>query len=94
MAHLLRFSGTSDISDMGTQTRSGLIVPLLVICASLSASGQPTGENVLTPRLAMPEWLAPFPQARDQSTAATSREGTSAYTALAHPAEVISHYEQ
>jgi hypothetical protein len=92
-ARLLRSFGTSDISDMGTQMHSGVVIPLL-IWGSLSAWGQQTSENALTPRLALPTWLAPFPQARDQSATAASTESTSTYTALAHPADVISHYEQ
>jgi hypothetical protein len=79
---------------MGTQTHSGVVIPLLLIWACLSAWGQQSSENVPTPRLVMPEWLAPFAQARDQSATATSTESVSTYTALAHPAEVISHYQQ
>jgi len=40
---------------------------------------------------AAPEWLAPFPQVRGQ---AASRGPTSAYTAVAAPADVIAHYER
>src|SRR5258708_21914732 len=91
---MLLSCGISDINDMGTQTHSGVVIPLLLIWASPSAWGQQSSENSPPPRLAMPEWLAPFPQARDQSATATSTESVSTYTALAHPAEVISHYQQ
>lgn len=60
---------------------------LFLLCLSVTAWGQ-------TPRLALPEWLAPFPQARDQSASATAMEGTATYTALAGAAEVVQHYEQ
>jgi hypothetical protein len=90
----LRRFGNPDITDMGNRTHSEVAVPLLLFWASLSAWGQSAGENLLTPRLAMPEWLAPFPQARGQVATAASTEGASSYTALAHPADVISHYEE
>ena len=63
------------------------IITALVTGASLWAWGQQES-------LAMPEWLAPFPQARGQSATARSTEGTLDYTALARAADVISHYEQ
>src|SRR5258708_2156470 len=91
---MLLSPGISDITAMGTQTHSGVVIPLLLIWAWPSAWGQQSSENVPTPRLAMPEWLAPFPQARDQSATAASTESVSTYTALAHPAEVVSHYER
>jgi hypothetical protein len=91
---MLFSSGISDITDMGIHTHSGAVIRLLMICACLSVWGQQSSESVLSPRLAMPEWLAPFPQARDQSSTAASTESVSTYTALAHPAEVVSHYEQ
>jgi hypothetical protein len=94
LGRLLRSFGTSDITAMGTQGYSVVSIPLLLIGASLSAWGQPASENVSTANLAMPEWLAPFPQARDQSVTAVPTEGASVYTALARPADVISHYEQ
>lgn len=59
------------------------VILLLLIWASVSAWGQQT----------MPEWLAPFPQARDQS-AAVATEITSSYTAPAQAADVIAHYER
>jgi hypothetical protein len=90
---LLLSSGTSDIVDMGIRTHSWVVIPLLLIWPSLSAWGQQTSKNVVS-RLAMPEWLAPFSQARDQSATSASTENISTYTALAHPAEVISHYER
>jgi hypothetical protein len=60
-----------------------VILPLLIL-ASLSAWGQQT----------MPGWLAPFPQARDQSAVAAAAEVTSSYSAPAQAADVIAHYEQ
>jgi hypothetical protein len=71
------------------------VIPLLLACASLSAWGQ-SGVLQLPgpPPLALPKWLAPFPQARDRSTKATPTEAASSYTALGLPADVISHYEQ
>jgi hypothetical protein len=77
----------------GTQTRSRVVIPLLLIWASISTWGQQAGDNDLRPRLAMPEWLAPFPQARDLSAGAASAEVTASYTAPAQAADVITHYE-
>jgi hypothetical protein len=75
--------------------RAAIAISLLFVCASLAAWGQKNNVIVLPapPPLATPEWLAPFPQALDQSAAGTSTQGTSAYTALASPADVISHYQ-
>jgi hypothetical protein len=64
----------------------------VALWASLSAWGQSTPENAITPRLAIPEWLAPFPQARPVGKGRT--EGASSYTALTHSAAVVSHYQQ
>jgi hypothetical protein len=97
MAHLLFFCRTSDITDMastGTRTHSGGLSPVLMLWASLCAWGQPAGENAVTPHLAIPEWLAPFPQARDQAEKAAAAEGAANYTAVAHSAAVVSYYEQ
>jgi hypothetical protein len=77
---------TADFPDMtptGLRTHSAAFV-LFLLCASLPAWGQG----------AFPEWLAPFPQARDQTATSSSSEGASSYTVLARPADVISHYEQ
>jgi hypothetical protein len=82
--------GTSDIADMGTRTH---VVPVLLMWSWLAAWGQQTSENVVT-HPTMPGWLAPFSQARDQSATSASAENISSYTALARPAEVISHYER
>src|SRR5580698_2636162 len=82
--NLLRSSRPSDVTVMGTQRHFRVAVPLLLIWASVSTWGQQPA----------PEWLAPFPQARDQSATASAMEGASAYTALAHSADVIKHYEQ
>jgi hypothetical protein len=71
-------------------------IPLLLVYASLPAWGQDTSEIFLPgpPPLALPDWLAPFPQASNQSAKATYKEATSAYTTPVLPAAVISHYEQ
>ena len=56
------------------------------------------GQSVLTlpgPKpLALPIWLAPFPQARIRSGKATPREITNSYLAAAAVPAVIAHYEQ
>jgi hypothetical protein len=77
---LLGSHGTSDVKVMPSRSA----ISLLLICASVSIWGQQT----------MPEWLAPFPQARDQSAAAVAAEITSSYTAPAQAADVITHYER
>jgi hypothetical protein len=59
---------------------------MLLTRVSLTASGQKVDAVAKAP-----DWLAPFPQMRDQSAAAS---GQGAYTALAPVAAVISHYEQ
>ena len=56
------------------------------------------GQSVVTlpgPKpLALPLWLAPFPQARLRSGKATPREITNSYLAAATVPAVIAHYEQ
>jgi hypothetical protein len=46
------------------------------------------------PPLALPEWLAPFPQAKEVSKKASPTEATSSYTTPAPEADVVSHYER
>ena len=46
------------------------------------------------PPLALPGWLAPFPQTTDYVKQATTGEVTSSYLAAASAADVIAHYEK
>jgi hypothetical protein len=46
------------------------------------------------PPLAMPDWLAPYPQARNQAKKGTPDEVVVSYFAPGAPAGVIAHYEQ
>ena len=71
------------------------IIPLLLIGAS-SVCGQDSSEIMLPapPPLKMPDWLAPFPQARDQNAKATFKEATATYKALGPATAVIARYEQ
>jgi hypothetical protein len=75
--------------------RAATVIPLFLLI-SLSTWGQASGVLQLPgpPPLALPRWLAPFPQARDRSTKATPTEGTSTYMAPGLPPDVVSHYEQ
>ncbi|HLK68065.1 MAG TPA: hypothetical protein VKU19_31750 [Bryobacteraceae bacterium] len=73
---------------------SARAVPLLLVCASFSAWGQGVIRLPGPPPLALPDWLAPFPQTRDLTAKATLTEVTSAYTALGNPSSVVSHYQQ
>jgi len=69
---------------------------LLLLVATLPAWGQ--GGAVLRlpgpPPLALPNWLAPVAQARDQSAKAAPTEASSAYATSEPPAAVIAHYER
>jgi hypothetical protein len=59
-----------------------IAVTRLLLFACLSAWGQS----------AMPEWLASFP--KTQAPPASGADGSSIYTALAPPADVIAHYQE
>ena len=92
-AGLLGASGAVDRTDMAPNTGMHFHfraeTSLLLVCVALSVCGQPTsGVAPGSAPPAMPEWLAPFPQAQP----ATATEGS--YTALAPTADVIAHYQQ
>ena len=72
--------------------RSGAYL-IAVISTCLFESLPAWGQQVIVP-LARPPWLAPFPQARDQSVNSNSMQATAAYTAPAGAADVIAHYER
>jgi hypothetical protein len=94
-AGLLRASRAVDRTDMASDTGMRFRFPaatsLLLVCAASSVCGQPTSAAAPgSAPPAMPEWLAPFPQAQAQRAAGTERS----YTALAPTADVIAHYQQ
>ena len=66
---------------------------ILLLLASLAVWGQPAAGNS-PPPLPMPEWLTPFPHARDESATSAPTEGVSNYTALGRTAEVVAYYQQ
>ena len=69
-----------------------VVIPLIFV--SIAAWGQSVISLPGPPPFAMPGWLAPFPQARDQSAGATTTDASSTYTAPAPAAAVIAHYEK
>src|SRR5205809_7554190 len=80
-AGLLRASRAVDRTDMAPNTGMHFRFPaatsLLLVCVALSVCGQPTSAVVPgSAPPAMPEWLAPFPQAQAQ---AGSSHGTQLY---------------
>jgi hypothetical protein len=67
----------------------------VVLHLGCSAWAQDTGVLRLPgpPPLALPAWLAPFPEARGTTGNSTPSEATSSYKALIPPPAIVAHYE-